>query len=234
MPNSDTDARRHPFPGSSTSLCDRPSRSTPGMARLTRIGPSTFPSYISPACSLFSTPIPSNVRFIFIFLFDNLTLETFVDIYHHLSFIKVTFATPSAPYFFFQTIFCRSSIPSYFLSASGRRITEQHPATMVDADFNTLFSVLASSKRVFWAENAQLTEDQRQQLWNQRFGQLATQLCASSNPPQQQSDQQVLASRKRAMERTLSVSIPPAKRPALVGPRPSSGLTRCLTLYLGS
>ena len=80
---------------------------------------------------------------------------------------------------------------------------------MADKDFEALLNVLASSKEVFWAENAHVPEEERQRRWNDRFGQLANQLCIAPQSSQCQPDDHIVES---------SISLPPAKRPALVSP----------------
>lgn len=74
-----------------------------------------------------------------------------------------------------------------------------------------LLRVLQSSKEVFWNDNADLPETERQQLWNLRFGYLATSVGA--NPSHQGLDRTATStSRKRATPRTLSMDHPAPKR----------------------
>lgn len=73
---------------------------------------------------------------------------------------------------------------------------------MAQTDFDSLVNVLASSKQLFWHDNANLSEPEIQRLWQLRWNHLGSQIGGT----------------KRSNPRTLSVGGPrPSKRQELVG-----------------
>lgn len=95
---------------------------------------------------------------------------------------------------------------------------------MAQTNFDSLVNVLASSKELFWRENANFSESEVQRLWQLRWDCLGSRVGGTSEKNGSTS------STKRPMPRTFSAAGPrPSKRLELVGPScpdaPIFGLT---------
>src|SRR5437763_1874691 len=84
---------------------------------------------------------------------------------------------------------------------------------MAATSFDDLVKVLASSKEIFWQENANLPDSEVQRLWQLRWN------CLSSRVEGTSERHGSILPSKRSIPRTLSGDgHPPSKRQELVGP----------------